>query len=594
MKRTAVVIVGAVLDRGGVPRQPPVLDDAMPVNDLRAPHHRARRGRSPRRRPRPARPGARRARSRGRPPRPGRRAAAPRPGTAAARPARCWRCAPPRPARPSRRPRRTRSASDSGETCERPECRSRWPSASLASLPMPPATVSRGTGWRRRYLSTAPAKSPMSSSASSGSPYSSATTRSLVLPGAAGDVLVTGGPGDVDAAADRVDPRRARVRDDDAGRARGSTARRGCRAAGSRSSGPAPRRAPRRSRPRRRRCRRARAATARDVLAHELPRHRVDRRLADRPAAGRAWSPCRRPAPARKATPLPGSPCVTARGDQRAVGDVRVVAGVLDDARAWPRRPPAARAASAKDGCLSVRQVDRHRVGELAGEQRGVGGGGGGGRAGAGRPAVAQPGAALPAPPWSRDQDARRPRGDRPGAGPRRDRRGAAAGDGAGRRRRRRAQLAGRPGGRPAAAARARCAIGGFGGADGLAAWLQAHRCGRWSGRDPPVRRHDDRLSGRGRAGATGVPLLRLQRPGWTPQPGDDWRWVDSLAEAAPRRGRVRPVFLTTGRQGLAAFAGADRRAASCGRSTRRRRRCPRARRSCSRAARSPSRGSWR
>ena len=47
---------------------------------------------------------------------------------------------------------------------------------------MPPAMVSRGTGCERRYFSTAPAKSPMSSNASSGRPYSSRATCSEVLP----------------------------------------------------------------------------------------------------------------------------------------------------------------------------------------------------------------------------------------------------------------------------------------------------------------------------------------------------------------------------------------------------------------------------
>jgi precorrin-6A/cobalt-precorrin-6A reductase len=56
-------------------------------------------------------------------------------------------------------------------------------------------------------------------------------------------------------------------------------------------------------------------------------------------------------------------------------------------------------------------------------------------------------------------------------------------------------------------------------------------------------------------AAATGVPLLRLQRPGWTAQPGDDWRWVDSLAEAAGAVDGFAHVFVTTGRTGLAAFA---------------------------------------
>jgi precorrin-6A/cobalt-precorrin-6A reductase len=57
-------------------------------------------------------------------------------------------------------------------------------------------------------------------------------------------------------------------------------------------------------------------------------------------------------------------------------------------------------------------------------------------------------------------------------------------------------------------------------------------------------------------AATTGTPLLRLQRPGWTARPGDDWRWVDSLEQAASAVAGHGSVLLTTGRQGLAAFAG--------------------------------------
>jgi precorrin-6A/cobalt-precorrin-6A reductase len=56
---------------------------------------------------------------------------------------------------------------------------------------------------------------------------------------------------------------------------------------------------------------------------------------------------------------------------------------------------------------------------------------------------------------------------------------------------------------------------------------------------------------------ATGTPLLRLQRPGWTQGPLDRWSWADDLAAAAalvPRLGTR--ALLTTGRQGLGAFAG--------------------------------------
>jgi precorrin-6A/cobalt-precorrin-6A reductase len=97
--------------------------------------------------------------------------------------------------------------------------------------------------------------------------------------------------------------------------------------------------------------------------------------------------------------------------------------------------------------------------------------------------------------------------------------------------------------------------IGGFGGAAGLTAWLQAH----------PVQSLVDAThpfaatmtaSAAAAAEVTGIPLLRLQRPGWSPQPGDDWRWVDTPAEAALAVAGFGSVFLTTGRRGLGAFAG--------------------------------------
>ncbi|MDP9390751.1 MAG: cobalt-precorrin-6A reductase [Actinomycetota bacterium] len=96
--------------------------------------------------------------------------------------------------------------------------------------------------------------------------------------------------------------------------------------------------------------------------------------------------------------------------------------------------------------------------------------------------------------------------------------------------------------------------IGGFGGAAGLAAWLREH----------PVRAVVDAThpfaaamtaNAAEAARTTGTPLLRMQRPGWRPGPGDDWRWVDSLAAAAEAVTGYGSVFLTTGRTGLGAFA---------------------------------------
>ena len=96
--------------------------------------------------------------------------------------------------------------------------------------------------------------------------------------------------------------------------------------------------------------------------------------------------------------------------------------------------------------------------------------------------------------------------------------------------------------------------IGGFGGAEGLAEWLRANPVRVVVDATHPfavgITMHAARA-----AAATGTPLLRLQRPGWMPQPGDDWRWVDSLEGAAEAVAGFAHVFLTTGRMGLGAFA---------------------------------------
>jgi precorrin-6A/cobalt-precorrin-6A reductase len=97
--------------------------------------------------------------------------------------------------------------------------------------------------------------------------------------------------------------------------------------------------------------------------------------------------------------------------------------------------------------------------------------------------------------------------------------------------------------------------IGGFGGATGLTAWLQAHPVHSLVDATHPFAATMT-ASATEAAQATGVPLLRLQRPGWAAQPGDDWRWVDSLGEAAAAVAGFDAVFLTTGRLGLGTFAG--------------------------------------
>jgi precorrin-6A/cobalt-precorrin-6A reductase len=97
--------------------------------------------------------------------------------------------------------------------------------------------------------------------------------------------------------------------------------------------------------------------------------------------------------------------------------------------------------------------------------------------------------------------------------------------------------------------------IGGFGGAEGLVAWLRANPVRGVVDATHPFAATMTRNAASATA-ATGTPLLRLHRPGWTALPGDDWRWVDSLEEAATAVGLFAHVFVTTGRLGLHAFAG--------------------------------------
>ncbi|MEV4344571.1 cobalt-precorrin-6A reductase [Actinoplanes sp. NPDC049596] len=100
--------------------------------------------------------------------------------------------------------------------------------------------------------------------------------------------------------------------------------------------------------------------------------------------------------------------------------------------------------------------------------------------------------------------------------------------------------------------------IGGFGGPEGLAAYLRAERIDVLVDATHPFAAG---MSANAAAAATalGLPLIALRRPGWHEAPGDDWHRVPDLPSAAallPHLGRR--VFLTTGRQGIAAFAAVD------------------------------------
>jgi precorrin-6A/cobalt-precorrin-6A reductase len=100
--------------------------------------------------------------------------------------------------------------------------------------------------------------------------------------------------------------------------------------------------------------------------------------------------------------------------------------------------------------------------------------------------------------------------------------------------------------------------VGGFGGAEGLAAWLVSERIEAVIDATHPFAATMSFSAARAAATAD-VPLLALRRAGWTEQPGDDWRRVSSLARAAEAlEGLGERVFLTTGRSELAPFVDLD------------------------------------
>jgi precorrin-6A/cobalt-precorrin-6A reductase len=97
--------------------------------------------------------------------------------------------------------------------------------------------------------------------------------------------------------------------------------------------------------------------------------------------------------------------------------------------------------------------------------------------------------------------------------------------------------------------------VGGFGGPDGLAAYLEEEHVAAVVDATHPFA---ERMSWSAfeACARTATRLLRLERPPFRRDPAIAWREVASLDEAAallPQAGRR--VFLTTGRQGLVAFA---------------------------------------
>lgn len=100
-----------------------------------------------------------------------------------------------------------------------------------------------------------------------------------------------------------------------------------------------------------------------------------------------------------------------------------------------------------------------------------------------------------------------------------------------------------------------RSRVGGFGGAGGLARYLEEEAVSVVVDALHPFAARM-KANAAAACGARNVPLVRLERPMWRAGPGDDWRIVVDMEAAA----RIAPAtegvcFLTIGRQELGPFA---------------------------------------
>lgn len=97
--------------------------------------------------------------------------------------------------------------------------------------------------------------------------------------------------------------------------------------------------------------------------------------------------------------------------------------------------------------------------------------------------------------------------------------------------------------------------VGGFGGAGGMASYLAHERIDAVIDATHPFAAHM-RWNAADACDRAGIPRVRVERPPWTATAADRWTHVAHLADAPAAIGGASRVFLTTGRQDLAPFAG--------------------------------------